>query len=343
MVAHEIVFLCFPEVSQHPEGSKQFYEEAFTQPTSRSGAAMAVEARERAAALVGAAMLSVACFMLGASLFQVPDLSPSSLCVLSLKSLAYHVAQSACISRSALLMPAMSFGDSPSKTELYEYPVNQLYQGSAPAQMQSLAKYAITGDVALPSTYPSPPQGIVLQFPGAQEAAEDDEEDDDQKLPEQAKEEEESDEDKAKRLEKELKTTRDRSEEIGEKIRELKRWIRDKTDDVVRKVQEQNTKLSEKIALVPLTPGPPGNMGIPGLPGKNGREGAPGNSSELMSEKLNALSSGTPGPPGPIGDPGEPGPMGPAGPAGEPGAPGTFGRRGSEGQGRRSGRSGDMF
>lgn len=62
----------------------------------------------------------------------------------------------------------MSYGDSTSRTELYEYPVNQLYQGSTPAQMQSLAKYAITGDVALPSTYPSPPQGIVLQFPGAQ-------------------------------------------------------------------------------------------------------------------------------------------------------------------------------
>ena len=58
----------------------------FTQPASRSGAAMAVETRERAAAsLVGVAMLSVACFMLGASLFQVPHALPSCLCAVSVK------------------------------------------------------------------------------------------------------------------------------------------------------------------------------------------------------------------------------------------------------------------
>merc|ERR1719261_1999930 len=78
------------------------------------------------------------------------------------------------------------------RAELYEFPVSAVYRGQRSQQLarapaQSLAQYAVTGNVGLPETHAAPPRGIVLQFPGAQEAAEDNEEDDDQKIPRVAK------------------------------------------------------------------------------------------------------------------------------------------------------------
>jgi len=209
---------------------------------------------------------------------------------------------------------------------LYEYPVNG-YQGQqlAGVDSQSLAHYAVTGNVALPETQPAPPRGIVLQFPGAQEAAEDNEEDDDQKVPKIAKEAEHKAKRAAKDLERDLQRTKKTSEEVSQQIRELKRWIRDKTDEVIRQVQGQNSKMTQKIELVPLTPGPRGIIGLPGIPGKNGLDGA----------------NGAPGEPGPMGNPGQSGPMGVEGPAGAPGAPGTYGRRGPAGRDGVGGNQGD--
>jgi len=148
-----------------------------------------------------------------------------------------------------------------------------------------------------------------------QEAAEDNVEDDDQKLPRSARKQEKHEKREAKRLERDLLRTKKTSEDVNSQIRELKRWIRDQTDGIVRKIQTYNTKLSQKIALVPPSPGPQGPPGLPGLPGKNGMDGTPG----------------SPGPPGPMGDPGQSGPAGPAGPAGAPGRPGAFGPSGPPG------------
>jgi len=204
------------------------------------------------------------------------------------------------------------------RTELYEFPVNSVYQGQQLAGVgsQSLAHYAVTGNVGLPETQAAPPRGIVLQFPGAQEAAEDNEEDDDQKVPSIAKKAEDKAKRAAKDLERDLKRTKKTSDEVSQQIRELKRWIRDKTDGVIRQIQGQNSKMTQKIALVPLTQGPRGVIGLPGIPGKNGLDGA----------------NGAPGAPGPMGNPGASGPMGVTGPAGAPGAPGTYGRRGPAGR-----------
>lgn len=201
------------------------------------------------------------------------------------------------------------------RTDLYEFPVNDVYQGQQLAGIQSLAHYSVTGQMALPSTEPAPPRGIVLQFPGAQEAAEDNVEDDGQKIPSAAKKAEHKAKRAAKDLERDLKRTKKTSEEVSQQIRELKRWIRDKTDGVIRQIQGQNSKMTQKIALVPLTPGPRGVTGLPGIPGKNGLDGA----------------NGAPGAPGRMGNAGQSGPGGLPGPAGAPGAPGTWGRRGPRG------------
>ena len=212
------------------------------------------------------------------------------------------------------------------RTELYDYPVNEVFQGQqlAGVNSQSLAHYAVTGNVALPETQQAPPRGIILQFPGAQEAAEDNEEDDEQKVPSMAKHAEAKAKRSAKDLERSLKRTKKTSDQVSQQIRELKRWIRDKTDGVIRQIQGQNSKLTQRIALVPLTPGPRGVIGLPGIPGKNGLDGA----------------NGAPGAPGPMGNPGQGGPMGISGPAGAPGAPGTYGRRGPSGRGGVGGNQG---
>ena len=206
------------------------------------------------------------------------------------------------------------------RAELYDFPVSAVYRGQRSQQLarvpaQSLAQYAVTGNVGLPETHAAPPRGIVLQFPGAQEAAEDNEEDDDQKIPRVAKKAEAHAKRAARSLERDLKRTKKTSEEVSQQIRQLKRWIRDKTDVVIRQIQGQNTKLTQRIKLVPLTPGPRGIIGLPGMPGKNGLDGA----------------NGSPGAPGAMGPPGGSGPMGVEGPAGAPGAPGTYGRRGPAG------------
>ena len=206
------------------------------------------------------------------------------------------------------------------RAELYEFPVSAVYRGQRSQQLarapaQSLAQYAVTGNVGLPETHAAPPRGIVLQFPGAQEAAEDNEEDDDQKIPRVAQKAEAHAKRAARSLERDLKRTKKTSEEVSQQIRQLKRWIRDKTDVVIRQIQGQNTKLTQRIKLVPLTPGPRGIIGLPGMPGKNGLDGA----------------NGSPGAPGAMGPPGGSGPMGVEGPAGAPGAPGTYGRRGPAG------------
>jgi len=212
------------------------------------------------------------------------------------------------------------------RTELYDFPVNEVYQGQQLAGVgsQSLAHYSVSGNVALPETYPAPPKVIVLQFPGAQEAAEDNEEDDGQKIPSMAKKAEKHAKRNAKYLERDLKRTRKTSDEVSQQIRQLKRWIRDKTDGVIRQIQGQNSKLTQKIALVPLTGGPGGVIGLPGIPGKNGLDGA----------------NGAPGAPGSMGNPGGSGPMGVSGPAGAPGSPGTYGRRGPSGRGGVGGNQG---
>jgi len=220
---------------------------------------------------------------------------------------------------ACLLRVAEQAGQVPreTRTELYDFPVNSVYQGQQLAGVgsQSLAHYAVSGNVGLPETYPAPPQGIVLQFPGAQEAAEDNEEDDGQKIPSVAAKAEKHAKHAAKDLERDLKQTAKTSDEVSQQIRELKRWIRDKTDGVIRQIQGQNSKMTQRIALVPLTGGPRGIVGLPGIPGKNGLDGA----------------NGAPGAPGSMGNPGGSGPMGISGPAGAPGSPGTYGRRGPSG------------
>jgi hypothetical protein len=238
-------------------------------------------------------------------------------------------------------------------TELEAFEVTPQLGSVSP--VQSLAQYQVSGNVGLPEAHPAAPKGIVLQFPGAevdtpppchcaiwnqrhadvdrallvvsallmsawcgeplQEAAEDNQEDDEQEIPKAAEEQENKEKREADRLEKELAHTKETSQAVDQQIRELKRWIRDRTDETIRKVQEQNSILSNKIQLVPLTPGPRGSTGLPGLPGKNGANGAQGAS----------------GPPGPAGDPGISGPVGPQGPAGPPGEPGAYGPAGGEG------------
>jgi len=58
--------------------------------------------------------------------------------------------------------------NSDQRAELYEYPMTvQTPQQS----QQQLAQYMVSGAVNVPETNPAPPQGIVMQFPGAQVGA----------------------------------------------------------------------------------------------------------------------------------------------------------------------------
>lgn len=193
-------------------------------------------------------------------------------------------------------MPARCSRDAGGATELEAFEVTPQLGSVSP--VQSLAQYQVSGNVGLPEAHPAAPKGIVLQFPGAevdtpppchcaiwnqrhadvdrallvvsallmsawcgeplQEAAEDNQEDDEQEIPKAAEEQENKEKREADRLEKELAHTKETSQAVDQQIRELKRWIRDRTDETIRKVQEQNSILSNKIQLVPLTPGPRG-------------------------------------------------------------------------------------
>eukprot|EP00960_Hanusia_phi_P074584 768272-Hanusia_phi.AAC.3 len=240
----------------------------------------------------------------------------------------------------------------------YTVPSQQLAFANQ-AKFTQLPSYVVTGAVNAPSGgAQSPPNGVVMQFPGSQvpqvdcfrpvpheqdsvsDSPAEEEEEDQEHLTEEEKKEK-AEEEKQRRLKRSLERTKERTYRINARMADLRRYVKAQAREVLRSIdvscrilhaadvlircaQSQTEDIDYRISKVPGVVGPEGPRGIAGTPGKNGVNGAHGLPGEEGPQ-------GEPGEPGPVGDPGPPGPEGLVGPEGPEGPPGPAGPRGIPG------------
>eukprot|EP00281_Chroomonas_sp_CCMP1168_P032143 CAMPEP_0206252060 /NCGR_PEP_ID=MMETSP0047_2-20121206/22367_1 /ASSEMBLY_ACC=CAM_ASM_000192 /TAXON_ID=195065 /ORGANISM="Chroomonas mesostigmatica_cf, Strain CCMP1168" /LENGTH=244 /DNA_ID=CAMNT_0053678077 /DNA_START=9 /DNA_END=740 /DNA_ORIENTATION=- len=191
----------------------------------------------------------------------------------------------------------------------------QLAQRQARTSM--LPNYVVTGAVNTPTGgTQAPPQGVVMQFPGGQDQADDGSLEPggggaEPDVSEEALEVKEQ----QKRLYRSLLRTKRSVRHETASLNGLRRWVHGQAAEVVRALQAQTRRLVKRVERQPLTAGARGARGPPGTPGKNGVNGA----------------HGQPGPPGPEGKPGKPGPQGERGAPGPMGLTGPVGPNGDRG------------
>ncbi|EKX45568.1 hypothetical protein GUITHDRAFT_163194 [Guillardia theta CCMP2712] len=206
----------------------------------------------------------------------------------------------------------------------YTVPSQQLAFANQ-AKFTQLPSYVVTGAVNAPSGgAQSPPNGVVMQFPGSQDSVSDspadEEEEEEEHLTEEEKKEKQEQE-KQRRLKRSLERTKERTYRINARMADLRRYVKAQAREVLRSIDSQTEDIDYRISKVPGVVGPEGPRGIAGTPGKNGVNGAHGQPGEQGPQ-------GEPGEPGPVGDPGPPGPEGLVGPEGPEGPPGPHGPAG---------------
>jgi len=223
---------------------------------------------------------------------------------------------------ACVVFVAEIYNESVSLEQQYTYQPQYQQQQLAQAQFQQLPSYTVSGAVNAPSGgTQSPPNGVVMQFPGSQDSVDDTpEEEEEEGEKELSAEEKAAKAQKAeqKRLMRALDRTKAHSYKITSQMSQLKRWITNQAKEVIRSVQEQTKRMEGRIKEVPGVVGPQGPRGHPGQPGKNGPNGEHGSPGK----------PGADGPPGPAGEPGEQGPPGPVGVVGPEGPEGPQGPRG---------------
>jgi hypothetical protein len=124
------------------------------------------------------------------------------------------------------------------------------------ARMTQLPNYVVSGAVNAPSGgEQAPPQGVVMQFPGGQDAASDSqagiepgEEDEEEAMTEEEKAEK-AEKEKQQKLERSLKRTKKNVIRAKLDMNGLRRWIKKQTKSLIRSVQVRETKKRDADAL----------------------------------------------------------------------------------------------